>query len=343
MMAMDDHDLFISHASEDKDEVARPLAAALKARGWRVWLDELVLTVGDSLNGRIEAALAHSRFGVVVLSPTFFSKSWPVRELAGLAAREAATGDKVILPVWHNVDYAYLVNKAPMLADRLGALTDGGIENVADELARALEAAFLSPTAASGAPIIQSVADAEPRRDTAPAAVSSPTVEPPLWTLLEGPTPIRPVADHYRVELIFVRNGERRPVYVDVSGTAAASELSTLSPTIAEAIRTAGRSLSPSLLRRGEPPQRILVSTKNIAFVPREGAYESGDRVVVREGERWIDAEFVRPGAPDEATTVFNSLVEGESLARDQALVRLDSGKHKFYAYEDIRAEVPRR
>ena len=108
-----EHDVFVSHADEDKEAVARPLARALQERGWRVWLDELELTIGDSLNGTIEAALARSRFGVVVLSPAFFAKAWPQRELAGLAAREVDAGTKVILPVWHNVDRAYLAARAP--------------------------------------------------------------------------------------------------------------------------------------------------------------------------------------------------------------------------------------
>ena len=73
----DNRDLFIAHASEDKDSVARPLLQALKARGWSVWLDEVELTIGDSLSGRIDAALARSRFGVVVLSSAFFAKPWP--------------------------------------------------------------------------------------------------------------------------------------------------------------------------------------------------------------------------------------------------------------------------
>ena len=42
-------DVFISHASEDKDNVARPLAQALRAEGYRVWFDEFTLTVGDGL------------------------------------------------------------------------------------------------------------------------------------------------------------------------------------------------------------------------------------------------------------------------------------------------------
>jgi hypothetical protein len=141
-------DVFISHASEDKDDVARPLADTLTQRGWTTWLDELELTVGDSLSGRIDAALAHARFGVVVLSPAFFSKPWPQRELAGLAAREIDTGSKVILPVWHNVDHQFIVQRSPVLADRLGVQTSAGLNKVAEEIALALENAGVHPTKA---------------------------------------------------------------------------------------------------------------------------------------------------------------------------------------------------
>lgn len=137
-------DLFISHASEEKETVVRPLAAALTARGWSVWLDELEMTLGDSLSGRIDAALAQSRFGVVVLSEAFFRKPWPQRELAGLAAREIG-GTKVILPVWHQVNHAYIAERSPILADRLGVSTDRGIEEVANQISKAVEQTGLRP------------------------------------------------------------------------------------------------------------------------------------------------------------------------------------------------------
>ncbi|HEY5053944.1 MAG TPA: toll/interleukin-1 receptor domain-containing protein [Solirubrobacterales bacterium] len=142
-------DVFIAHAGEDKEAVARPLADALLSLGWAVWLDELKLTIGDSLSRRIDDALSRTRFGVVVLSPDFFAKEWPRRELAGLAAREVDGGSKVILPVWHNVDHAYIVQHSPTLADRLGALTSAGIENVAQEISLALrETAAVTSTSA---------------------------------------------------------------------------------------------------------------------------------------------------------------------------------------------------
>ena len=77
-------DVFISHAGEDKDQVARPLAKQLTALGVRVWYDEAALTLGDSLNRSIDAGLSRSRFGVVILSRHFFEKEWPQRELDGL-------------------------------------------------------------------------------------------------------------------------------------------------------------------------------------------------------------------------------------------------------------------
>jgi hypothetical protein len=168
------HDVFIAHASEDKDAVARPLAQALVALGWDVWLDELQLTIGDSLSRRIETALSRSRFGIVVLSPAFFAKEWPQRELAGLAAREIDTGSKVILPVWHNVDHHFIVQHSPVLADRLGALTESGIEKVARELSQALGKQPNTPPD----PLSSVPADsAEPSDDSGPALFQIPTTD----------------------------------------------------------------------------------------------------------------------------------------------------------------------
>lgn len=170
-----EHDIFISHASEDKAAVARPLSQALVDLGWRVWLDELELTIGDSLSGRIDAALARTRFGVVVLSPAFFGKAWPERELAGLAAREIGAGTKIILPVWHEVDHALITQRSPVLADRLGALTSSGIPNVAKELARTIDRAS-GPEPMDGSPPIQ------------PAELPASKAEPTASGLIEIPS-----------------------------------------------------------------------------------------------------------------------------------------------------------
>ena len=74
-------DLFISHASEDKDSIARPLYHALIAHGFSVWFDEAELRLGDSLRSSIDDALAKCRYGIVILSPSFFKKNWTTLEL----------------------------------------------------------------------------------------------------------------------------------------------------------------------------------------------------------------------------------------------------------------------
>jgi hypothetical protein len=132
------YDVFISHASEDKAEIAIPLANHLKIFGLKVWLDEFELTIGDSLRKSIDQGLIQSRFGIVILSPNFFKKEWPKRELAGLIAKDNGK-EKVLLPVWHNVTHEDVVEFSPILADKLAVSTDRGIEYVATQILQAVQ------------------------------------------------------------------------------------------------------------------------------------------------------------------------------------------------------------
>jgi len=130
-------DVFISHAWEDKESFAHPLAKALEERGLRVWYDEFTLRVGDKLLRSIDHGLANSRYGVVILSPNFFEKEWAQKELAALAAREVS-GQKVILPVWHNITAGQIREYSLTLADRVAVLSDRGLEHVVEELLRVI-------------------------------------------------------------------------------------------------------------------------------------------------------------------------------------------------------------
>lgn len=130
-------DVFVSHASEDKDAFGRPLAEALKAKGLKVWFDEFTLRIGDSLRRSIDKGLAGARFGIVIVSPRFLDKEWPQKELDALVARESH-GLKVILPVWHNVDVDYVRKYSPTLADRLASSSLKGLDGVVDDLMAAI-------------------------------------------------------------------------------------------------------------------------------------------------------------------------------------------------------------
>lgn len=128
-------DVFISHASEDKDEVVRPLAIALREAGLSVWYDEFELRIGDSLRRKIDRGLGSSRFGVVVLSQAFFGKGWPEYELDGLVTR-TVSGEQILLPIWHNVSKREVMGYSSPLADRLARSTGAHtVEEIAAEIA----------------------------------------------------------------------------------------------------------------------------------------------------------------------------------------------------------------
>ena len=126
--------IFISHASEDKDEIARPLANALKKIGYDVWFDEYSLKLGDSLSQEINKGLSNCDYGIVILSEAFFQKKWTMKELSGLVAKESGNSKKVILPIWHGVDAAFIAEHSPTLADKKAVSTSDGIDIVVAEI-----------------------------------------------------------------------------------------------------------------------------------------------------------------------------------------------------------------
>jgi len=130
-----EYDVFISHASNDKDDVVRPLAFALKERNINVWYDEFEMKIGDSLRRKIDKGLANSRFGIVVISKDFIKKGWTNYELDGIITK-AVSGEQVILPIWHNITKKEVIDFSPSLADKLARNTAiNTIEEIADEIA----------------------------------------------------------------------------------------------------------------------------------------------------------------------------------------------------------------
>lgn len=136
-----EYDLFISHASEDKDEFVRPLAETLENIGVKVWYDEFTLKVGDSLRKSIDHGLVKSRFGTVILSSAFCSKNWTQYELDSMVAREM-NGYKMILPIWHKITKNEVINFSPAIADKVALNTSlQSIEEIAGALAEVILAA----------------------------------------------------------------------------------------------------------------------------------------------------------------------------------------------------------
>jgi hypothetical protein len=95
-------DVFISHASEDKAQLVRPLADALKEYGVKVWYDSFSMQPGSNLGHSIDAGIAAAEFGIIVLSPRFIAKEWPRYEFDALCQRRTEQGGRLII-LWHTL------------------------------------------------------------------------------------------------------------------------------------------------------------------------------------------------------------------------------------------------
>lgn len=92
-------DFFISYASEDRTESADPIEKELSQRGFAVWLDHKTLAAPKELEAQIQKGLSECHFGIVILSPRFLEKDWPMREIDTLFAIESIEGRRRVVPL----------------------------------------------------------------------------------------------------------------------------------------------------------------------------------------------------------------------------------------------------
>jgi len=126
-------DIFISHATEDKETIARPLSDSLKKKDLRVWYDEFELKIGDSIIDKINEGLLESKNGLIILSPDFFSKNWTKRELNILTTR-MIEGNIKLFPIWHNISVEQIKKVNPVLGEIYGISTTKGIKFITDNI-----------------------------------------------------------------------------------------------------------------------------------------------------------------------------------------------------------------
>ncbi len=135
-----EYDVFLSHASEDKDNVARPLTLNLQALGLSVWYDETELRIGDNLVATLSAGIKASRFGILILSKAFFAKRWTMHEL-DMLENLWVTENRVLFPIWHNITVeeikSYRASLANIVARRTETFT---VEEIADEIHQVITA-----------------------------------------------------------------------------------------------------------------------------------------------------------------------------------------------------------
>lgn len=91
-----------------------------------------------SVYSAIDDGLRRCKVGVVIISPSFFAKDWPQRELHALAALAASEGRDKILPVWHEVGASEVARYSPLLAGVYAAKMQDGVPAVIEQIARVL-------------------------------------------------------------------------------------------------------------------------------------------------------------------------------------------------------------
>ena len=74
-------DVFLCHASEDKEIIVRPIARECRKHQITCWVDEAEILWGDSIIEKVNEGLKMSQYVIVVLSESFIAKNFPKKEL----------------------------------------------------------------------------------------------------------------------------------------------------------------------------------------------------------------------------------------------------------------------
>jgi len=135
----EEFDVFICHASEDKDLVATPLFNALTDVDVVAFIDNENIGWGDSFVEIINHVLSRAKLVVVVLSNNSVDKAWPKKELNASLAREIDGQTKVLpLMVGSEQEINNLLDQLPLLKDKIHKKWNGSGDVVANEIKKIL-------------------------------------------------------------------------------------------------------------------------------------------------------------------------------------------------------------
>lgn len=134
-------DIFLCHAWDDRQGVAKELHDLLVSNGVSVWFSEKDVGLGVPLMRAIDKGLANSRIGLVLVTPALLRRlpqeGIADKELSALLARDQ------LVPIVHNTTYDALREVSPLLASRSGLSTTE--EPIADVVAKIAELVALEP------------------------------------------------------------------------------------------------------------------------------------------------------------------------------------------------------
>lgn len=139
--SVEEYDVFISHAWEDKASFADEFVQELGKLDIKVWYDSDKILWGGSMRAKIDEGLKRSKFGIAVISPNYIAeeKYWTKAELDGLFQLESING-KIILPIWHNISKQEIMDFSPILANKKALSTATmTIREIAQEMRNLLD------------------------------------------------------------------------------------------------------------------------------------------------------------------------------------------------------------
>lgn len=111
-------DVFLCHAWDDRQGIAKELYDLLVAAGVKVWFSEKDLGLGVPMMRAIDKGLANSRIGLVLVTPALLDRL-PKEGVADKELSALLAGNQLV-PIVHNTTYIALRNVSPLLASRTG-------------------------------------------------------------------------------------------------------------------------------------------------------------------------------------------------------------------------------
>jgi len=111
-------DVFLCHAWDDRQGLAKELHDLLEAAGVKVWFSEKDLGLGVPMMRAIDKGLANSRIGLVLVTPALLDRL-PKEGVADKELSALLAGNQLV-PIVHNTTYVALRNVSPLLASRSG-------------------------------------------------------------------------------------------------------------------------------------------------------------------------------------------------------------------------------
>jgi len=131
---LDLRDVFLCHAWDDRQGVAKELHDLLELKGVKVWFSEKDVGLGEPLMRAIDKGLANSRIGLVLVTPALLSRL-PAEGIADKELSALLAGERLV-PIVHNTTYEALREVSPLLASRSGLSTsEDTMANIAAKLA----------------------------------------------------------------------------------------------------------------------------------------------------------------------------------------------------------------